>query len=279
MRRSWLLIAVPLAVVAAVVPLTVATHRAPTAAAQAASEIPPSPILSYSPDKTVHAPISPPRLTRVPIRVPGFDSLTVSPQVPEAPPEWIRFTRESPYSGSRPCALDSLGPVLVLRHYLAEKQWTSLTAPDHKGPLLVRYEIIDAAAEQFPYPFPELPRQQPSPYLVTAILYWADLAPQDRAAPLATYRRLEIDASGRATTSVGSYGPTITRVRAEWMEYGVSPKEARWRELKGRRKVVAGEAGWVVDEKPRRQGEGVSHCGQNVDIVPVYDLSISRPTS
>ena len=225
-------------------------------------------------------PIGPPRRTRVAIRVPGLDMDRTS--VPKGAPEWIWLAHEPPFETiTSPCALDGLGPVLVLRHYLAEKQWASVTGQDGKGPILVRYEIVDAESLQLPCPFPELAQQKKGgDYLVTAILYWADLAPEDRASPLATYMEFKMHKSrppGQAAF-LAQVGPALARVRAQWMVYGVRPKGGlRLQQFKGRQRVASGEEGWVVEEPPRLSGEGISRCGQADNIVPVYDLSISRP--
>jgi len=255
-----------------------AASAAAPAQARAATQGPPQAASATARIEVWDEPVKPPRPTRVPIRVPGLDMDRTS--LPKGAPEWIFLTHEAPGHDTRPCGLDGLGPVLVLRHYLAEKQWASVSAQGGKGPILARYEIVDAESLALPYPFPELAKQPGAPYLVTAVLYWADLAPEDRASPLATYMELKMHKSrppGQAPfLQLG--GPAMTRVRAQWMEYEVRPKGGvRLQQLNGRQRVASGQAGWTVDEEPRLSGEGTSQCGQTDNIVPVYDLSISRP--
>lgn len=217
-----------------------------------------------------------PRRARVTIRVPGLD---VDPDhIPKRPLEWL-FVQHEP-SGSRtlPCELKGLGPVLALRHYLAEKQWASLTARGDQGPILARFEIVDAQSGMNPpYPAEELPHYRGGPYTVTAVLYWADLSAGDRATPLATYLEREMG-SGGEVVAVREAGPSVTRVRAEWVEYTVAPRSSRWQGRKGQQRLAIGETGWIIRGTPHIMGEGASRCGWADDVVPIYDLSVSRPT-
>ena len=217
-----------------------------------------------------------PRRTRVTIRVPGLD--LAPDDVPKGPPGWLYIGHVPEGSRTLPCEVKGLGPVLVLRHYLSEKQWASLTARGDRGPILARFEIVDAQDRMPPpYPASDLPRYRGGPYNVTAILYWADVAPADRASPLATYLTRVRDPAGE-TIAVQELGPLITRVRAEWVEYTVSPKSAHWEQRGGQERLAVGDTGWVITGKPHIAGEGASRCGWAENVAPIYDLSISRPT-
>ena len=207
------------------------------------------------------------------LTVPGADLLPDS--VPGLPPQWIYLEHEPSFARTLPYDLKGLGPTLALRRYLADQQWASLTTDAGGGPILARFEVVDAESDVSPTDFAvHMPEHYVGRYRVTAILFWAYLSPEDRATPLATYVRRSAEAAG---ASVEPAGPSVVRVRLAWTQYALTAKNTRPQVDMARGRLRIGDAGWAVEGKPRVVAERTFSGRDLQEVLPIYDLSVCRP--
>lgn len=189
-----------------------------------------------------------------------------------AAPRWIFVDHEPGFARTSPYDLKGLGPVLALRHRLAERQWDSLTKRTGGDPILYRFEIVDAQSSVSPLDFArQVPASYQGSFDVSALLYWATLAPGDGAMPLASY--LHRDSSG-----VRHEGPGVDRVRLQWVVYTLTAGGTTPRSGDGLRVLTLGAKGWTIEGPPRVLAESELRGPAAEKALASYDLSICEVT-
>jgi len=170
-----------------------------------------------------------------------------------------------------------LGPIMVVRHLLSERQWSSVGGTkDREQPVLARFEIVDAYKTGMP------PSGHEAPVCVTAILYWTYLdanRPASRTAMLLVH----VDAPPEGPHGYYNDGPRPVRARIETVEFTLQPEGLRRGKLADVKLPGAtsvefeefGQDGWKMEGEKVVSSRTVEVPERN-DVVPLYDPSVQK---
>jgi hypothetical protein len=217
--------------------------------------------------------------SREPVKWPPFMEGRVCRGGYPPAPQWRYFAAE-PHIG---CALAGdthlIGPVLVVRQYLADQQVQSMEGSLERGPLLVRYEVItarDASVFGVDMAVLESVDSAEGKYDIRAQLYWVTLA-QESVAPLDGSIISVRHHPERGHQSLGTVGPRLGEVRIDTVQYRVvagniepGPRQENAR--------AAIRSEWRIDGEPRVIGSVTIPVPERNDVLGICDPS-TRPSA
>lgn len=167
------------------------------------------------------------------------------------PDIWVHLGREPGGTTLTPYQTAGLAPVLVVRHRLAEEQWTAFQAVDPTAPLLARYEVVDVAnLDLVAFDIDAGPKGDVG-YSVVAYQYWA-LPDISRDVPRTGARLLKTTAPH--TQSYTMQGPRFSTIRIDTVNYTVAPLAVARRQPRDVKDtadtrhdaLIQGATGWTI---------------------------------
>lgn len=201
-------------------------------------------------------------------------TLWITPSSP-----WVQVNREPNWGYNAPFDFTALGPILTVRHALAEEQWASLTRPGDAGePILARCEIVDANSVDMMVPPGTDGRQG---FTVQAYLYWAYKDPKQEV-PRGGARILAYTHKGGGE-GYQQEGQRLRKMRLDIVTYEVAPNEVTTvtpadNPLPGAASVRAieqGKTGWTITRRSVNSSESFEASKFNTRL-PVYEISIRQ---